>query len=296
LAGRSRGAHEIPETTYEWQYLDYGIWIQAIGSQTRLPKWETEWGSWGDPNSTTFNLLDQSKFISRRFLQAAGLGIQHSFVYEYQDNGTELFGVTYGNGVQKPSYSIIQNMISVLKGVGTSPAQESVAPSGSVTLGADTYSWGTKPSGWNDYAILKNGTPTGGYGVLIENLNGAFNIKTSQGKWYGASGAEPKPQGTVVLNSIANNDFFDLYSYLYSGPGKTVVSYWLGNHPIQTTLAISACSLSFNSTTPTVSSYLINVITGQKTMLSTFQFTYSSGILTVQNLPVDDSPRLIVIL
>jgi len=285
-----------PETTYEWEYLDYGKWIQAIGSHTRLPKWETEWGGWGNPNSTTSNLLAQSKFISRRFLQTAGLGIQHSFVYEYQDNGSELFGVTYANGGQKPSYSIIQKMISVLQGVGTNPAQESVAPSGSVKVGADTYSWGTKPSGGNDYAILKNGTPTGGYGVLMENLNGAFNLENSQGKWFGPSGAEPKPQGTVVLNSIANNDFFDLYSYLYSGPGKTVVSYWSGNHPIQIALATSACSLSFNSTTPTASSYLMNVITGQKNMLSTFQFTYSSGILTVRNLPVDDSPRLIVIL
>ena len=34
----------IPETTYEWQYLDYASWIQVLGSRTALPKWETEWG------------------------------------------------------------------------------------------------------------------------------------------------------------------------------------------------------------------------------------------------------------
>jgi hypothetical protein len=34
----------IPETTWEWEYLDYGSWIQVLDSKTRLPKWETEMG------------------------------------------------------------------------------------------------------------------------------------------------------------------------------------------------------------------------------------------------------------
>ena len=34
----------IPGTTYEWQYLDYGSWIQALDSETSLPKWENRMG------------------------------------------------------------------------------------------------------------------------------------------------------------------------------------------------------------------------------------------------------------
>ena len=34
----------IPETTYEWQHLGYGSWIQALDSETSLPKWENRMG------------------------------------------------------------------------------------------------------------------------------------------------------------------------------------------------------------------------------------------------------------
>ena len=36
--------NNIPDTTYEWEYLDYGSWIQVLDSKPVLPKWETEWG------------------------------------------------------------------------------------------------------------------------------------------------------------------------------------------------------------------------------------------------------------
>jgi hypothetical protein len=53
-------------------------------------KWETEWGV---GTTATFNNTHQANFIARRLLQEAGLGIEHSFVYEFLDNGTEHYGV-----------------------------------------------------------------------------------------------------------------------------------------------------------------------------------------------------------
>jgi hypothetical protein len=111
----------IPETTYEWQYLDYGSWIQALDSKTRLPKWETEWGIGTWP--PTFIQTNQAEFLARRLLQAAGLGVEHSFIYEFADNGAEPYGVDSMNPLTpKMAFYVVQRIISALAGVqgGTS--------------------------------------------------------------------------------------------------------------------------------------------------------------------------------
>src|ERR1700751_2308866 len=105
----------IPETTYEWEWRVYAPWIQAIDGQTSLPKWETEWGI---GTNSTFTNEDQADFIARRLLEEAALGVEHSFIYEFQDNGTELYGVASANPTMaKISYYAVQRIISTLSGV-----------------------------------------------------------------------------------------------------------------------------------------------------------------------------------
>jgi hypothetical protein len=105
----------IPETTYEWQYTDYGNWIQVLNSKTTLPKWETEWGV---GTTSTFTNASQSTFIARRLLQSAGLGMEHSFIYEFKDNLTELYGVDSSSPMTpKPAFTVVQRIISTLAGV-----------------------------------------------------------------------------------------------------------------------------------------------------------------------------------
>jgi hypothetical protein len=112
--------NHTPETTFEWPYLDYASWIQMLNSKTALPKWETEWGL---GTTATFTDAYQAEFIARRLLQEAGLGVEHSFIYEFQDNGTELYGVdsTYPT-TPKAAFPVVQRIISALAGVqgGTS--------------------------------------------------------------------------------------------------------------------------------------------------------------------------------
>jgi hypothetical protein len=113
-------ANHTPETTYEWQYLDYGGWTQALALKTLLPRWETEWGL---GTTSTFTNTNQAEFIARRLLQEAGLGIEHSFIYEFLDNGTELDGVdSVYPTTPKPAFYAVQRIISALTGVqgGTS--------------------------------------------------------------------------------------------------------------------------------------------------------------------------------
>jgi hypothetical protein len=105
----------IPETTYEWQYLDYGSWILALNAKTTLPKWETEWGigTW-----SSFSQTNQAVFIARRLLQASGLGVEHTFIYEFTDNGTEPYGLESINPLApKTAYFVVQRIISTLAGV-----------------------------------------------------------------------------------------------------------------------------------------------------------------------------------
>jgi hypothetical protein len=105
----------IPETAYEWQWLDYASWIAAINAKTKLPKWETEWGL---GTSAAFSNIHQADFIARRLLQAAGLGVEHTFIYEFQDNGSEHYGVASSNPTTpRTAFYVVQRIISTLAGV-----------------------------------------------------------------------------------------------------------------------------------------------------------------------------------
>ena len=109
------GAGYIPEKTYEWEYRDYGNWIRVLDSKTKLPKWETEWGV---GTTATFTYTDQAKFLARRLLQASGLGVEHSFIYEFEDNGPEHYGVASSNPTTpKTAFYVVQRIISTLAGV-----------------------------------------------------------------------------------------------------------------------------------------------------------------------------------
>ena len=112
--------NNIPETTYQWEYLDYESWIQVLDSKTTLPKWETEWGI---GTTAKFTNANQAEFIARRLLQESGLGVEHSFIYEFLDNGPELYGVESNNPlIPKAAFYVVQRIISTLSGVqgGTS--------------------------------------------------------------------------------------------------------------------------------------------------------------------------------
>jgi hypothetical protein len=105
----------VPETTYEWEWRVYAPWIQALSSKTNLPKWETEWGI---GTTSTFTNPNQADFIARRLLLESALGVQHSFIYEFQDNGPELYGVDSSNPTTpKISFYVVQRIISALAGV-----------------------------------------------------------------------------------------------------------------------------------------------------------------------------------
>ena len=139
------GAGFIPETTYEWEWRVYAPWIQALSSKTSLPKWETEWGV---GTTSTFTNEDQADFLARRLLEASGLGVQHSFIYEFQDNGPELYGVDSSDPTTpKVSFYVVKRIVSTLAGVkgGTSSVTINSVANGDVAdVEAFAYQGSTK--------------------------------------------------------------------------------------------------------------------------------------------------------
>lgn len=131
----------IPETTYEWPYLDYGVWITTLKAKTKLPAWETEWGH---PTWSAFSETNQANFIARRLLQHSGLGVEHSFIYEFKDNFSELFGVETNAFTPKAAYAVVKRVISTLAsvkggGTGTSVTVNSVANGNLADMKAYAY-------------------------------------------------------------------------------------------------------------------------------------------------------------
>jgi hypothetical protein len=209
----------IPEGTYEPAYYAYPQWISVLSSKTKLPKWETEWSIGTDSSYTGAN---QAAFIARRLLAALGLGVQHTFIYEYMDNGAETYGVVDGAQNRKPAYAVIQNILSLLQGLPATAA------------------------------------PT--------------------------------------VNSVANGNTGHLLAYAFSGSSKTIAAYWLGYTNVRTPPPPTTCSLSFPAPNGVSGAYLLNVLTGSQTPLSAFSSSLSKGVLTISNLPLDDNPRLLILI
>jgi len=99
-----------------------GLWRLDSRSRfkTHLPKWETEWGI---GTSTAFTDWNQAEFIARRLLEETGLGVEHSLIYEFANNGPELYGVDSMNPLTpKTAFYAVQRIIAALAGArdGTS--------------------------------------------------------------------------------------------------------------------------------------------------------------------------------
>lgn len=110
---------EQPEGVNATSSLLYTPWIAILNAATALPLWETEWGK-QMINGITED--EQASFLIRRMVRSAGLGVEHSFIYEFKDNGGELFGIYNDAGTTaKLAYSCVTRTITALAGVTGDP-------------------------------------------------------------------------------------------------------------------------------------------------------------------------------
>lgn len=113
-----------PEKVWEPPYRDYAAWIHALRSKTLTPRWETEWGI-GVSTKNNFTADHQANFLVRRLLQSAGLGIEHTFIYSWRDNGD-----THGVYDNPGTLSAVERVIASLSGVYANPPAHATVRNG----------------------------------------------------------------------------------------------------------------------------------------------------------------------
>src|SRR5207249_5554649 len=58
----------------------------------------------------------QALFIARRLCQSMGMGISHTFIYDFKDDTNQTFGIVDAGLKQKLSYQVVQRIMSCLSG------------------------------------------------------------------------------------------------------------------------------------------------------------------------------------
>ena len=66
------------------------------------------------PTSTTYSYAAQASRILQRLQLVQSMKIEHTFIYEFKDNGTEAFGLCDNSGKPKPAYYTVQHYITTL--------------------------------------------------------------------------------------------------------------------------------------------------------------------------------------
>lgn len=250
---------EQPSGTNSTSSLVYVPWINICRFQTALPLWETEWGA---GTFTGFSQDNQSCYLVRRLLTAAGLGVEHTLIYEFKDNNsTDLFGVyLINNTTPKSSYSAVTNLISALSGVTGAPASKPtfVSVANGNTIDAMGYSYlGTNTmvvSSW-----FGNHSPSAppAASTCVIRFTVAFPFSV--------------PLSTVTDPIAGTSVPLSTYSTSLSGSLLTVTGLPISDHPLLITLTQSTAIII-----PTVVQHLATGL--ERNPLGTFNFTYPNPV------------------
>jgi hypothetical protein len=103
--------------------------------------WHTEWGystARAKPDKPGMSEETHAVYILRRLLESEAAGVEHTFIYDFKDDGADLysheqnFGLIHYNLSAKPAYFGLQRLTGVLAGKGV------VAPAKQASIENDT--------------------------------------------------------------------------------------------------------------------------------------------------------------
>jgi hypothetical protein len=92
--------------------------------------WHTEWGYstvQAKPGKPGVSEETQAVYILRRLLESEGAGVEHTFIYDFRDDGVDPysneqnFGLVHNNLSPKQSYLALQRLTGLIAGIGTAP-------------------------------------------------------------------------------------------------------------------------------------------------------------------------------
>jgi Cellulase (glycosyl hydrolase family 5) len=104
----------VPETAYEPAYYSFTNFSFAWLLHDSRPRWDTEWGCSTGMGTTQYT---QALFIARRLCQSMGMGVSHTFLYDFKDDPNQTFGIVDGSLNQKQSYQVVQRIMTQLSGM-----------------------------------------------------------------------------------------------------------------------------------------------------------------------------------
>jgi hypothetical protein len=104
----------VPETAYEPPYFTFSNFCFGWLLHDTRPRWDTEWGCSTGSSVTQYT---QALFTARRLCQSMGLGVSHTFIYDFKDDPNQTFGIVDTLLNQKQSYQVVQRIMSCLAGL-----------------------------------------------------------------------------------------------------------------------------------------------------------------------------------
>jgi hypothetical protein len=88
--------------------------------------WHTEWGYATEPpkpDKPGMSEDTQAVYILRRLLESEAAGVEHTFIYDFKDDG-EKFGLVRNDRSPKPSYFALQRISKLLTGIAVAPPEK----------------------------------------------------------------------------------------------------------------------------------------------------------------------------
>jgi hypothetical protein len=105
----------VPESAYEPPYFTFANFCLAWVLHDTRPRWDTEWGVATGTNLNTTQYT-QALSIARRVCQSMGVGVSHTFNYDFMDDANQTFGIVDASLNQKQSYQAVQRVMPWLTG------------------------------------------------------------------------------------------------------------------------------------------------------------------------------------
>ncbi len=168
--------NNIPETTYEPIYTNYANWVATLRAATSMPIYETERnGSLTGGNTAEYWM---ACWNARRLLQSSGLGVEHSFIYDFADSSNQSIMDPYYN--KRQTWFVLQRVMNALEGLTTTGTGVTLTPGASNFDIADFYSYVfSGPSSTVAAVWLGNhnpgSPPTPGSGTITFTVNNTFS-------------------------------------------------------------------------------------------------------------------------
>jgi hypothetical protein len=117
--------------TFVSQVAMFRAQARKYGATDKL--WHTEWGystARAKPDKPGMSEETQAVYILRRLLESDAAGVEHTFIYDFKDDGPDLysheqnFGLVHNDLSVKPAYLALQRFTGLLAGMATVPPEK----------------------------------------------------------------------------------------------------------------------------------------------------------------------------